>query len=169
MVKKGFSLSEILILAAIIIIVLSAAVVALDPKEIFEKSRDKKRYSDITTLATAVNLYLADGKVFDAKVLEEGMEYKSTDLVGSAAGSSDGAGWVKIDFAKITSGAPLDKLPLDPRNNEKFHYSIGFLPDTNTYEIDCSFENLTNSPKAAIDGGNNSNRYEVGTNLEILE
>ena len=166
--KKGFTFGEIFILIVIIIIVLAVVVVALNPGKILAKSRDSRRYADVTTLATAVNLYLADGKVFDGTALIGGQEYKSTAQDKAAAGENNGTGWAKIDLTKISSGTPLAKLPIDPINNDTYFYAIGFNVKENTYEINCAFEDKDNVPKQSIDGGNNTGRYEVGTNLEIL-
>lgn len=166
---RGFTLIELLIVIAIIAILAIIIVIAINPARILEKSRDSQRFSDMTTLATAVNLYLADNHDFALMV----GPYKSTDgLNDNARKKNDGTGWIPIDFAVVSSGAPLAALPLDPTNNAAHHYVFGVNVGAKTYEVDCVFENSTgdnpNTDKHGKDGGNSNGLYEVGTDLTIL-
>lgn len=163
---QGFTLIELLIVIAIIAILAIIIVIAINPARILEKSRDSQRFSDMTSLATAVNLYLADGHDFTGLA----GPYSTFPVVGSenAMKKNDGTGWVPINFALVSSGAPIAALPLDPTNDASHNYRFGVSVANKTYEIDTVFESTDNVPKESADGGNNNTRYEVGTDLTIL-
>lgn len=163
--KKGFTLIELLIVIAIIAILAMIIIVAINPGKMLAKSRDSQRFSDVTSIATATNLYLADAKDFTGLV----GPYLSTDGANdNARKKNDGTGWIPINFTTVSSGAPLSSLPIDPVNNGTFHYTFGVSVANKTYEIDCAFENSDNTPKHGSDGGNNAGAYEVGTDLTVL-
>ena len=164
MKKTGFSFVEILIIVAIIVILAMIVVLAINPARMMTKSRDSVRDKDMTAITTAIDLYLADNKNF------EGLKgpYLSTSVDANNAQKNDGTGWIPIKFNSITSGAPLGTLPLDPLNNETYHYTVGINPVAKTYEINCVFELSDSIKKESTDGGNNANVYEVGTDLTIL-
>ena len=163
---RGFTLIELLIVIAIIAILAVIIVIAINPARILAKSRDSQRFSDLTTLATATNLYLADNHDF------AGMAgpYASFPIVGTenAMKKNDGTGWIPVNFTLVSSGAPLAALPLDPTNDATYNYRFGVNVASKTYELDAVFESTDNTPKHSSDGGNNANRYEVGTDLTIL-
>ncbi len=163
---QGFTLIELLIVIAIIAILAIIIVIAINPARILEKSRDSQRFSDMTSLATAVNLYLADAHDFAGLA----GPYSTFPIVGSANAmkKNDGSGWVPINFTLVSSGAPLAALPLDPSNTATLNYRFGVSVALKTYEIDSAFESTDNTPKESADGGNNNVRYEVGTDLTIL-
>jgi len=62
--KQGFNLIEILLIIGIVLILAAVVVVIINPKNLLAKSRDAQRFSDISSLVTATNLYLADNKTF---------------------------------------------------------------------------------------------------------
>ena len=162
--KRGFTLIELLIVIAIIAILAIIIIVAINPAKMLAKSRDSQRFSDVTSLATAVNLYLADNKT----IASLGGPFKSTTGTDATRRLNNGSGWITgLDFTAVTSGAPIAALPVDPVNDGTYHYVFG-VSANNTYEIDCKFEHSDNTPKHAADGGNSTGIYEVGTDLTIL-
>src|ERR1035437_6565486 len=56
--KGGFTLLELLIVIAIIAILSVALVIVLNPAETLKKARDAQRISDLSTLKTAIGLYM---------------------------------------------------------------------------------------------------------------
>lgn len=56
--KSGFTLLELLIVIAIIAILSVALVLVLNPAETLKKSRDAQRISDLSTIKTAIGLYM---------------------------------------------------------------------------------------------------------------
>jgi len=166
---KGFTLIELLIVIAIIAILAIIIVIAINPGKILAKSRDSQRFSDLTTMATAINLYLADNHDFTGLV----GPYTSIDAGfanDNARKLNDGTGWIPVDFTVVSSGAPLAALPLDPYQNTDaaYYYRFGVDVANKTYELDATFESTDNTPKHSADGGNNAGRYEVGTDLTLL-
>jgi len=162
--KTGFSLTELLIVVVIVIILAIFVVLAINPSKMMTKSRDAERSKDLTAIATALDLYLADNKDFKGLT----GPYLSTSAGSNSAQKNDGTSWIPIKFNTISSGTPLGTLPLDPLNNDTYHYTLGIDPVAKTYEINCVFELPDNVKKESTDGGNNANVYEVGTDLTIL-
>ena len=58
--NSGFTLLELLIVIAIIAILSVALVIVLNPAETLKKARDSQRISDLSTLKTAIGLYLTN-------------------------------------------------------------------------------------------------------------
>jgi len=56
--KKGFTLLELLIVIAIIAILSVVLIVALNPAETLRKTRDSQRISDLSSLKTALSIYV---------------------------------------------------------------------------------------------------------------
>lgn len=94
---------------------------------------------------------------------------------------TDGTGWLPVNFDSLIGGSPISNLPLDPSNTSAgltdmstttLAYRYACNLSTLTYEIDTVLESDTyttgNDNKLSKDGGNNSNFFEVGTNLKIL-
>lgn len=165
--NQGFTLIELLIVIAIIAILAIIVVLTINPARIMEKSRDSQRMSDLTSLATAINLYLADNHDFAGL---GGVTYATNDpgKTDNERKKNDGTGWVPIDFTVVSSGAPIAAEPIDPKNDNTYFYRFGANELAKTYELDCAFESSDNQAKHSSDGGNNNSRYEVGTDLTIL-
>ncbi len=86
----------------------------------------------------------------------------------------DGKGWIPIDFLSVNYPS-LSVLPVDPINNMRsgLYYMYAFRRNPPQYEISLSFESANfrlNGPadKVSTDGGNDPNRLEMGTNLELI-
>lgn len=56
--KKGFTLLELLIVIAIIAILSTVLIVAINPAETLRKTRDSQRISDLSSLKTAIGIYV---------------------------------------------------------------------------------------------------------------
>lgn len=163
----GFSILELLIIIFVLVLIIIVVVIKVNPSKILQKSRDAQRFSDLSKLVVAVNLYLADNHNFEKL---KG-PYSSIDAGftnDEARQKVDSYGWLPLNFLEISSGAPLDKLPLDPINDQIYHYRLGVSVAQKTYEINGLLEHSENKAKQTKDGGNNPNVYEVGTDLTIL-
>lgn len=93
---------------------------------------------------------------------------------------TDGTGWIPVNFDSLTGGSPISNLPIDPTNsiaslsavaNTDLVYRYSCLASPLAFELDGVLESIAytqSDNKLASDGGNNSNYYEVGTNLKVL-
>jgi prepilin-type N-terminal cleavage/methylation domain-containing protein len=102
----------------------------------------------------------------------------------TAAGLTDGNGWIPINLDSLVGGSPISNLPVDPVNaivvgastlasvtSEALAYRYACAVSPLTFEIDAQLESnayTVADDKRASDGGNNASFYEVGTNLQIL-
>lgn len=214
--KSGFTLLELLIVIAIIAILSVALVIVLNPAETLRKSRDAQRISDLSTIKTALGLYLtsvatptlgaagsnATCKPTPATAWGAAGTYKiwyslpstsaitdvtldgstvATPAAQSATPSStDGTGWIPVNFSTLSGGSPISNLPLDPINTVAnlaavastdlvYRYACSVTPLA--YEIDAQLESTAytvTDNKLVTDGGNSTAYYETGTNLSIL-
>lgn len=104
----------------------------------------------------------------------------SSQVAAASVPLTDGTGWLPINFDSLTSGSPISNLPIDPINtvaslsavaNTDLVYRYACNATNLTYEIDARLESTeytSTNNKHAVDGGNNGEYYEVGTNLKIL-
>ena len=154
--NKSFTLLELLIVIAIIAVLSTVVIFALDPGEMMAKARDTKRLTDLTQLEKAIIVYLSEGN----KTLP-------STTTNSLSGNTNinGTGWLPIDFTSSTLGSSIPSLPIDPKNNNNYYYN--FISDGNYFEINCRLESKTYKDKTANDGGNVDSVYEVGTSLTV--
>ncbi len=197
----GFTLLELLIVISIIAILAVILVIALNPAETLRKARDVQRISDLNTLKAALAIYvtstgspylggLADndycGDVMysvasDAETLTSAGYTEQQLADADALYQTDSTGWIPVDFANMTGGAPISSLPVDPVNsasgavdNASLVYRYSCDATDLTFELNARLESDTYGPgsdddKSAKDGGNNDELYEVGTSLSILD
>jgi len=190
--SKGFTLLELLIVIAILAILTTVVVLVLNPAEYLAQARDSQRLSDISTLNSAVSLYLSSISAiswgsgcltFPSTYCTASSTYatpnnsstctsvSSSTAVGNGAGG--GYGWLPLDFKSLSAGSPIAKEPIDPTNSATLKYSYNCNSTANTYEIDARMEsakykNGGGSNVESTDGGNASTTYEMGTDLTII-
>ncbi|MCL5004683.1 MAG: type II secretion system GspH family protein [Patescibacteria group bacterium] len=142
--KKGFTLLELLIVIAILAVLGAIVIFLLNPTETLKKARDSQRISDLSTIKTALGIYLTstsspklDGGTNTLCIGGSGQDtiwYSApndtqaiTDtIVGGSASSSqsttangglvDGNGWIKVNLSSLISGSPISSFPIDPIN-----------------------------------------------------
>jgi prepilin-type N-terminal cleavage/methylation domain-containing protein len=162
--QKGFTLIELIVVIAIIAVLAGVVLVAINPAVLLAKSRDAKRLEDFDALNKAISLAIADGEII---LLDKTTCTTCTSL--STVQVVDGeSGWIQFGIVPGRTGLSkfLPSLPLDPINNETYHYSFGStLTD---WEINGVLESPDNGSKMTVDGGDNDLKFEVGTNLKIL-
>jgi prepilin-type N-terminal cleavage/methylation domain-containing protein len=144
--KEGFTLLELLIVITIIAILSVALVFVLNPAETLAKSRDTQRMSDLSTLKTALGIYLTSSSTplldnvdnnkcvngSGAKTVWVSADTASAGTLGttyptgftawgqkaSAALASpvDGTGWLPVKLSGLVGGSPISSMPTDPIN-----------------------------------------------------
>jgi len=138
---KGFTLLELLIVIAILAILSVALVLILNPTETLRQGRDSQRISDLSTMKTALGLYMTtvkkpildgqaspnsntlciggtgDDTIFYSGGVTAAQTVEGTFTTGSTTGSTvDGTGWLPVDFSEISGGSPISNIPIDPIN-----------------------------------------------------
>ncbi len=194
--KKGFTLIELLVVIAIIAVLAVVVVLTLNPAELLKQSRDSGRLSDLSTLKTAVSLYLTD--VLNPNLASSTPGYTGCYLSfisgnatttakcgvfvggGTTVNASttsllyrkvDSTGWVPVNFSQLSAGTPFGSLPADPLNNAAYYYAY-VATATSTFEIDAFIEskkyNASGTADAvSTDGGDSTSTYETGNNLKL--
>lgn len=191
---KGFTLIELIITISILAILIAIVVVALNPAEQLQRSRDTKRVADLDAIKTAINLYLAqatttislDNSNGTLCLLGSGTDTAWVNTAGAVTISGfavvsstnqtvGSAGWAPVRLDQTPGGAPLANLPLDPTNGTgvltTFYYAYGCRASNNTFEITARLESnfyKTDLDQDNTDGGNSTSTYEVGTDMTIL-
>jgi len=110
----------------------------------------------------------------------DGGPMNSQQVSQSNNSRTNGAGWLPINFGRISGGSPISNLPVDPVNTIT---NLGAVADTDLvyryscsqytyrYEIDAQLESFsftTDNDIRKQDGGNNDYYYEIGTDLALL-
>jgi len=141
---KGFTLIELIIVVAILAVLVSILVVALNPGEQLARARDAKRVADLDGIKSAINLYTstatgtvnlsgdspANNRCFSnsaptlfvntggAVATSTGLPTTVTSTAQTVATSTATAaiGWLPVLLGQTPGGAPLSVLPLDPTN-----------------------------------------------------
>lgn len=154
----GFTLVELYIVMAVIVILFLASYIVLNPLTLKQKTRDDKRLNDVSTLERAVGEFFVDNSDYpdSANILR-----KSNTIPTGSLGPLENAstGWIRQDLSTY-----FPKLPTDPINDSTYFYS--YKRNSNGYEIDAKLEYYTTYPTS--DNGNDNNLYEVGNNLTII-
>jgi prepilin-type N-terminal cleavage/methylation domain-containing protein len=100
--------------------------------------------------------------------------------VATSSGLVDGNGWLPVNLTGLTGGSPISNWPVDPTNtvasgaavaSTDLVYRYVCSEETLKYEIDAQLESTSYTStdnRKAKDGGNNSNFYEVGTDLTLI-
>lgn len=198
--QKGFTLIELLIVIAIIAILAVVVVLTLNPEELLRQARDSNRVSDFATLTSGLGLYAEDvststpmyGSADDLYTANPTMPSASASvdyftgsanwgfstgttntysaIVTSTSVSVNGTGWIPVNFAAISSGAPFGSLPLDPVNSGQLMYI--YAATSTSYKLAAKMESQKygyggSADVISNDGGVGTSTYQQGTNLEL--
>lgn len=189
--SKGFTLLELLIVIAILAILATLIVMVLDPVETLRKARDVQRISDLSTLKTAIILFISEqgggaaiggpGAEDDKVCWVEGAKgpcVSTTKPVSGAHNPTDEGhkpvelvyGWLPIDFTLIKGSSLISSLPVDPINTAEYYYR--YSTNGTDFILDCKLESKYYKEKVELgktDGGACDNSYEVGTDLTMYK
>ncbi len=166
--NQSFTLIELLIVIGILAVLMTIAIIAINPAEIFKKSKDSSRISDLTTIVKAISLYQVsnpdtslgiyktvyvslpatntDCSDLNLPALPAGYSYKCSSLENYR--KINGTGWIPINFTNLDIGVPISSLPVDPTNqynrdlkaNNDFFYIYTVSANGYDYEINAKLE-----------------------------
>lgn len=178
LLKKGFTIIELLIVIGILSILAITLLVVLNPAEAQKRSRDAKRLKDANTLQTIIQQYLDDSNSFGSTCST------TTPCSSSASGSVDatvcsGTGnWLGGTSADLCNYAKT--IPTDPSNgttrtcvtgtgttgNCIMEYKVAI--SGSNYEINVRQESTSNETKVTGDSGDSTRWVEVYTGVNTL-
>ncbi|MFA6354772.1 MAG: hypothetical protein WCX12_03775 [Candidatus Paceibacterota bacterium] len=139
------------------------------------QSKDTTVFSDLSTLNSAIALYLSD--VANPYLCKDKNTIYATSKItvppgwklGSNAGRDnvDGTGWIPVNFTSISTGAPIAHLPLPPTDKnststDKEVYIFVCDPQIHTYELNAKIKSEKFASSSEKDGGDDPYSYEVG-------
>lgn len=132
---------------------------------------DAKRLDDFAIMQTAINFstQVASLNTPIVDILCKGANTHRYPCFGSSTGNikaSDGDGWIKIDL-NSQKAASVKELPFDPVNDNANHYV--YCADGDSWEINTVLESPQQLEKMQNDGGDDENRYEVGSSLQLVD
>lgn len=119
--KKGFTLVELLVAIALLAILSTILLLAINPAQKLARARDSKRKADIGQITTALVSYETIYAQFPA-------ETTCDSSIGSAASacpiSPPQSGWSATSglYLELIGKGFLKNLPVDPKNDSTYHY-----------------------------------------------
>lgn len=172
--KKSFTLIELLIVIGILSILVVTILITLNPAEAQKKARDTKRLKDIVTLQAIVQQWINDGKApFCTTAIGVCTSDASSTNVNSDPCNNNWLGQNLCDYT--------NSVPVDPANNKQRTGLTGGNPATQTYtfryffgmrgsdyEIATRLESISNVNAVTNDGGEDPDLVEVGSDLTIF-
>jgi len=163
---SGFTLIELLVVIAIITILTSIAISSFNGTNI--KVRDAVRLTDLSKVHQIII-----ASTHDSTNMASTLCYNNTPPCSGksyegelSSQNTNGSGWIKINL-NDSSSSNLPLLPLDPVNNDQYYYE--YYSDGVNWKLSVALESDQNKNKMANDGGQDSNRWEIGSNLKRLQ
>lgn len=166
---KGFTIIEILVTLAIIVILAGITSQVFKPTVYFQKTRDIKRITDLKSIEIAIRNYLLatsspslgpantgydessstifisipyDKEDAPASITWAGKNYILNQVSSTNVFKNNGEGWLPINFSALIYPF-LSSLPTDPvniYNNGRYFYSYIFKRSSSTFELDAKLE-----------------------------
>ncbi len=168
---NGFTLIELLVVIAIMLALLGAIWFTVKPLELAKRAKDSGRLVDLYNLNNAIEEVSQNSSSSLADTLcvggmNQGLCQGQSNLGGGGNRALNGSGWVKVN---LTGAKQLSTLPVDPINDGTYHYT--YVSDGQNWELDAKLESdqyINDMKKMSGDTGNNSNMFEIGTDLNLI-
>lgn len=136
--RSGVTLIEMLLTVALFSFLVVGIVLAINAPGYIKGKRDAQRISDLFSMQTAIDNLIIDNKTPPGNLCQE---YSGSIPLGN-------------------------QLRLDPRNTDPFVYK--YRHNGNQYELNAVLEQNKRRMENSMDGGDNNDYYEVGTNKTII-
>ena len=179
--KKGFTLIELLIVIAILAILATTVVLVLNPAQLLAQARDTQRISDLSTLKSAIAIYLSTATSPTVGTTANATSNATCGLNSgtctvNATTTVDGNGWIGVDLTGTSGGSTIAALPLDPTNDATYQYAYNGDNTNKTFELNCRLESTKYRVEMSSDGGDKNTcsnyteatcYYEIGTDPSL--
>lgn len=163
--KVGFTLIELLVVISIIAILAAVFVLIINPVELTKRTRDAKRLTELANLRQAISVSAQEATQSAILVLCHTSTIPCSGKSQIDNRNSNGTGWVKVDLG-VQKTIAIPTLPTDPINDNSYHYS--YCSDGENWEINTVLESEQQSKMMVDDGGNEENKYEIGSDLTLI-
>lgn len=125
-----------------------------------KNARDATRITDLHNLKDVINITI--GGITSPS-------FKAATLCSSTTNpcygnSKDKTGWLKV---KLSSSISMPTLPIDPINDEKYHYV--YCAYKTDWEINVVLESDQYADRMKNDGGDDDSKYEIGSNMNLID
>ena len=183
--KKGFTLIEVLLVMAILGILVTIVVIAINPGQILKKTRDTRRKQDVVRIAEIMELYYAEnGEYPRESALDSSIGFSDDCNHGGddyselhtghpdCAGFSPGSGWDPASPAIQDALAPwIKSLPVDPINDVNWHY--WYEPEPTPPEANCDYDPGTplgdcSNIRCGNSGQPSCQKYTIANHVEMV-
>jgi prepilin-type N-terminal cleavage/methylation domain-containing protein len=144
--KRGFTLIELLVVIGIIVILMAAAIVAINPFRQFAMANNAARWSGVTTILDAVSQKIVDGKgtfgacpataaVTNCPATGDTIPTTATNMADS---TSDPTGF---DICSCIVNTYVASMPYDPQSVTAAHKYTSCADYNTGYKISCNATN----------------------------
>ncbi len=130
--KRGFTLIEIIIVVAIIAILASAVIIAINPAKNLRQARNATRWTQMNAAANGVYTFVIDNQgLFPTCLYLDGATRTERYVYNETTTSPL---WNLIDLSLCTELVPtyMGKIPIEPQGAK---YMIGFMAATSSDRI----------------------------------
>ena len=192
--RDGFTLIELLMVVAIIAVVSVIVLIVVNPAELLRQSRDSARLASLETINKTIGIFAADQTtgfgIASTTYLSVPDPTASTTCGGlnlnvsstyalqcsttSTFKNTNGSGWIPLALNKISSGVPISQWPVDPTNATSAGLYFTYGTSGSTWDLSAGMESVKyngsgNYNVVTKDGGQYNDRFEIGTNLTIMQ
>jgi prepilin-type N-terminal cleavage/methylation domain-containing protein len=158
--RSAFTLIELLVVIAIIAILSIVVILTLNPAQLLLQAHDANRLSDLSTLNTALGVYAAEGgsslgssnvvyvSIPDPSATSSlGDQCQGLGLPTAPSGttyfcassstyrSTNGLGWIPLNFSSLSGGSPLGQLPIDIVNTTSTGHYYTYATNGTQYVV----------------------------------
>jgi prepilin-type N-terminal cleavage/methylation domain-containing protein len=159
---KGFTLIELLVVIGIIVILMTAALVAINPFKQFAMANNASRWSGVTTTMNAISQAMVDGKG-DFKCTPTGAAVTNCPATGDTvpittakvmADSTTHPTGYDICSCLVSTGNYMGTMPFDPQNGKwstcsSYDTDYTIVCDTTTKRITVCAQSTQVPPESA--------------------